>query len=72
MSDEIQNQKKFNQILDTRCNRFENKYKESLKDNDRLSQQLELAAKTLVHFTQLFMTSHKLSIILLICTLKDF
>lgn len=48
MNEEMQNQKKFNQILDTRCNRFENKYKESLKDNDRLTQQLELAAKTLV------------------------
>lgn len=46
--DEIQNHKKFNQILDTRSNRFEHKYKDAMKDNERLSQQLELAAKTLV------------------------
>uniref|UniRef100_A0A1A9WPG3 Uncharacterized protein n=1 Tax=Glossina brevipalpis TaxID=37001 RepID=A0A1A9WPG3_9MUSC len=45
--EEIQNQKKFNQILDTRCNRFQQKYKEAMKDNDRISQQLELTAKSL-------------------------
>uniref|UniRef100_A0A1B0BUK9 Uncharacterized protein n=1 Tax=Glossina palpalis gambiensis TaxID=67801 RepID=A0A1B0BUK9_9MUSC len=50
--EEIQNQKKFNQILDTRCNRFEQKYKETMKDNDHLSQQLELAAKTLYEMEQ--------------------
>ncbi|XP_017475879.1 PREDICTED: M protein, serotype 5 isoform X1 [Rhagoletis zephyria] len=47
MEEEIQNQKKFNQILETRCNRFQQKYKTSEKEVDRLTLQLESAVKAL-------------------------
>lgn len=48
LTEEIQNQKKFNQILDTRCNRFEQKYKDAVRNNDELTNQLHLTAKALV------------------------
>ncbi|XP_037810950.1 tropomyosin [Lucilia sericata] len=47
LNGEIQNQKKFIQILDTRCNRFQQKYKDAIKENANLSDQLEQTAKTL-------------------------
>ncbi|TMW46056.1 hypothetical protein DOY81_008871, partial [Sarcophaga bullata] len=47
LAEEIQNQKKFNQILDTRCNRFEQKYKDAVRNNDELTNQLHLTAKAL-------------------------
>lgn len=48
MREEMLNQNKLYQILNTRCNRFEQNYKDALKDNDRLTKQLELVAKTIV------------------------
>ncbi|XP_065371944.1 putative leucine-rich repeat-containing protein DDB_G0290503 [Calliphora vicina] len=47
LNGEIQNQKKFIQILDTRCNRFQQKYRDAMSENANLSDQLEQAAKTL-------------------------
>ncbi|KAM7363589.1 uncharacterized protein ACRADG_000438 isoform 2-T2 [Cochliomyia hominivorax] len=44
---EIQNQKKFIQILDTRCNRFQQKYRDAINDNANLSQQIEQTTKEL-------------------------
>ncbi|XP_018785624.1 PREDICTED: centrosomal protein of 55 kDa [Bactrocera latifrons] len=48
MKEEIKNQKRFNQILETRCNRFQQKYKDSMKEVENLTQQLESAVKALV------------------------
>lgn len=48
LAEEIQNQKKFNQILDTRCNRFEQKYKDAIKNNEELKNKLHSTAKALV------------------------
>ncbi|XP_061387694.1 centrosomal protein of 83 kDa-like [Musca vetustissima] len=47
MREEILNQTKLYQILNNRCNRFEQNYKDALKDNERLTKQLELVAKTI-------------------------
>ncbi|XP_067619639.1 putative leucine-rich repeat-containing protein DDB_G0290503 isoform X2 [Eurosta solidaginis] len=47
MKEEMQNQKKFNQILEARCNRFQQKYKGSIEEIERLTQQLESAVKAL-------------------------
>lgn len=48
LSTEIQNQTKFIQILDTRCNRFQQKYKDAMDDNESLFNQLQHTAKALV------------------------
>lgn len=48
MKEEIKNQKKFIQILETRCNRFQQKYKDSMREVENLTQQLESAVKALV------------------------
>lgn len=45
---EIQNQKKYIQILETRCQRYQQKYMAVEKENGNLSDQLEQAAKALV------------------------
>uniref|UniRef100_A0A1I8NI82 Uncharacterized protein n=1 Tax=Musca domestica TaxID=7370 RepID=A0A1I8NI82_MUSDO len=52
MREEMLNQNKLYQILNTRCNRFEQNYKDALKDNDRLTKQLELVAKTISEMEQ--------------------
>ncbi|XP_073818562.1 uncharacterized protein [Musca autumnalis] len=52
MREEIQNQSKLYQILSNRCNRFEQNYTEALKDNERLTKQLELVAKTISEMEQ--------------------
>lgn len=48
LAGEIQNQKKFIQILDTRCNRFQQKYRDAMENNANLTQQIEQTAKDLV------------------------
>lgn len=48
LAGEIQNQKKFIQILDTRCNRFQQKYRDEMENNANLTQQIEQTAKDLV------------------------
>ncbi|XP_054736105.1 cilia- and flagella-associated protein 57 isoform X2 [Anastrepha obliqua] len=47
MKEEIQQQKKINQILETRCNRLQQKHKSSMEEIEILTQQLESAVKAL-------------------------